>query len=52
MIEILAAADTSYLGFFSGDWIVFGLLGGIFWALKDNFRFGPNDEDDNEHYHY
>lgn len=52
MIEILASANSSYFGFFPGDWMVFGLAGGIFWAFKDNFSFGPkNDEDDEQHYY-
>jgi hypothetical protein len=51
MIEILAAADTSYLGFFTGDWLVFGLASGIYWAFKDNFSFGPRDDDDEQHYY-
>lgn len=54
MIEILASApDTSYISLFDGDWIVFGLIGGLIWALKDNFNFGrKNQEDYDEHDYY
>jgi hypothetical protein len=52
MIEILATApDTSYLSLFQGDWIVFGVLGGIIWAIKDNCNFGGSQADDDEHYY-
>jgi len=53
MIEILAtSADGSYFSLFTGDWIVFGGLGGIFWAFKDNFNFGGSESDDDEQHYY
>jgi len=44
MIEILAAPDKSYMEFFPGDWIVFGLLISIVWAIKH----GCGYTDDNQ----
>jgi hypothetical protein len=47
MIEILASSQT----FFLGDWFVIGIIGGILWAFKDNFNFGPNNDDDENLYY-
>ena len=44
MIEILAAPDKSYMEFFPGDWIVFGSLISIVWAIKH----GCGYTDDNQ----
>lgn len=52
MIDILAAANTEYQSFFSGDWIIFGIGLGIAWAAKGNFNFGCFDNDDDEHMYY
>ena len=52
MIEILAAANKEYFDFFTADWLILGVVGGIIWAAKDNFNFGCFNDDDDEHMFY
>tara|TARA_B110000495_G_scaffold117712_1_gene102182 strand:- start:4303 stop:4461 length:159 start_codon:yes stop_codon:yes gene_type:complete len=49
MMDILAAANVEYNDFFTADWLVFGVIGGIIWAAKDNFNFGCFKDEDDEH---
>lgn len=54
MIEILATLpDKEYISFFTGDWLVFSIVGGIVWAYKDKFKFnlnGREEEDEWRHF--
>lgn len=53
MIELIATMpNTGYQSFFEADWIIFGLVGGVLWALKDKFNFGTNNREDNEQDYY
>lgn len=52
MIEILAAANKEYFDFFTADWLIIGITGGIIWAAKDSFNFGCFKNDDDEHMFY
>jgi hypothetical protein len=43
MIEILAAANTTYPEFFQGDWIVGGAGLCIAWCIKDGIGFSSSE---------
>ncbi len=52
MIDIIATANNEYQSFFTGDWLIIGILFGIVWAAKGNFNFGDREDKDDEHMYY
>lgn len=52
MIEILATLpNKDYASFFTGDWLVLGIIVGIIWAAKNGFNFFSKNNDDEDLYY-